>query len=77
MKGKFSKLIKKKNKSKIICLTAYSKNIAETLDNYTDIILIVDIIFNNLDYNELGDLNNDYQLSILDVIIILDLIFNI
>ena len=39
MKEKFSKLIKKKNKSKIICLTAYSKNIAETLDNFTDIIL--------------------------------------
>ena len=42
MKEKFSKLIKKKNKSKIICLTAYSKNIAETLDNFTDIILIGD-----------------------------------
>ena len=42
MKEKFSKLIEKKNKSKIICLTAYSKNIAETLDNFTDIILIGD-----------------------------------
>ena len=42
MREKFSKLIKKKNKSKIICLTAYSKNIAETLDNFTDIILIGD-----------------------------------
>ena len=42
MKEKFLRLIKKKNKSKIICLTAYSKNIAETLDNFTDIILIGD-----------------------------------
>ena len=42
MKENFLKLIKKKNKSKIICLTAYSKNIAEILDNFTDIILIGD-----------------------------------
>ena len=38
-----SKLIlKKKNKSKIVCLTAYSKNIAEEIDNYTDLILVGD-----------------------------------
>ena len=42
MKENFLKLIKKKNKSKIICLTAYSKNIAEILDNFTDIILVGD-----------------------------------
>ena len=42
MKENFLKLIKKKNKSKIICLTAYSKNTAEILDNFTDIILIGD-----------------------------------
>ena len=38
-----SKLIlKKKNKSKIVCLTAYSKNIAEEIDNFTDLILVGD-----------------------------------
>jgi len=42
MKENLLKLIKKKNKSKIICLTAYSKNIAETLDGFTDIILVGD-----------------------------------
>ena len=42
MKNKFIKIINKKNKSKIICLTAYSKNVAEALDNYTDIILVGD-----------------------------------
>ena len=32
----------KKNKSKIICLTAYSKNFAEEIDKYTDLILVGD-----------------------------------
>ena len=32
----------KKKRSKIICLTAYSKNIAEELDKYTDIVLVGD-----------------------------------
>ena len=38
----FKNLIEKKNKSKIICLTAYSKNIASIIDNYCDIILVGD-----------------------------------
>ena len=29
-----------KNKSKIACLTAYSKNIAEEVDKYVDIVLV-------------------------------------
>ena len=36
------KIIKKKNKSKIVCLTAYSKNIAEEVDKYVDIVLVGD-----------------------------------
>jgi 3-methyl-2-oxobutanoate hydroxymethyltransferase len=39
---KINKLLKKKNKSKIICLTAYSKNIASIIDNFCDIILVGD-----------------------------------
>ena len=39
---KIKKIIKKKNKSKIICLTAYSKNIAEEVDKYADIVLVGD-----------------------------------
>ena len=42
MDRKIKKIIKKKNKSKIICLTAYSKNLAEAIDPYTDIILVGD-----------------------------------
>ena len=42
MISKIKKLKSKKNKSKIICLTAYSKNVAEVIDQYSDIILIGD-----------------------------------
>ena len=40
--SKIKKIINKKNKSKIVCLTAYSKNIAEEVDKYVDIILVGD-----------------------------------
>ena len=40
--NKFEKLINKKNKSKIVSLTAYSKNIASIIDNHCDIILVGD-----------------------------------
>ena len=42
MKKKISDLIKKKNKQKIVSLTAYSKNVASILDNYCDIVLVGD-----------------------------------
>ncbi len=42
MNIKIRQLFKKKNKTKIICLTSYSKNISEILDKYTDIILVGD-----------------------------------
>ena len=42
MISKLKKIINKKNKSKIICITSYSKNVAEAIDPYTDIILVGD-----------------------------------
>jgi|TARA_B110001452_G_C15146838_1_gene399230 3-methyl-2-oxobutanoate hydroxymethyltransferase len=36
------KILNKKNKSKIICLTAYSKNIASVVDRCSDIVLVGD-----------------------------------
>ena len=42
MKKKITDLIKKKNKKKIVSLTAYSKNVASILDNYCDIVLVGD-----------------------------------
>ena len=40
--NKIKKILKKKNKTKIVCLTAYSKNIAEEVDKYVDITLVGD-----------------------------------
>mgnify|MGYP001460777266 FL=1 len=42
MNLKINRILSKKNKSKIICLTSYSKNFSEILDKYTDIILVGD-----------------------------------
>jgi 3-methyl-2-oxobutanoate hydroxymethyltransferase len=42
MKSKIIQFINKKNKSKIISLTAYSKNIASIIDNHCDLILVGD-----------------------------------
>ena len=42
MNKKIEKIIKKKNKSKIICLTAYSKNISLILDKHCDLVLVGD-----------------------------------
>ena len=48
MNSKIKKILNKKNKSKIVCLTAYSKSIAKILDNYCDIILVGDSMANVL-----------------------------
>ena len=42
MNNMIQKILKKKNKSKIVCLTSYSKNIAKEADKYADIILVGD-----------------------------------
>ena len=48
MNKKIKKIISKKNKSKIVSLTAYSKNIAKILDKYCDIVLVGDSLANVL-----------------------------
>ena len=48
MSKKIKKVLLKKNKQKIVCLTAYSKNIAKVLDKYCDIILVGDSMANVL-----------------------------
>ena len=50
MKKKIKQIIYKKKKSKIVCLTAYSKNIAQIIDRYADIILVGDSLGSTL-YN--------------------------
>ena len=48
MNKRIIKILNKKNKSKIVSLTAYSKNIAEILDNYCDVVLVGDSMANVL-----------------------------
>ena len=48
MNKKINKFLIKKNKSKIVCLTAYSKSIAKILDKYVDIVLVGDSVANVL-----------------------------
>tara|TARA_B100000902_G_scaffold218119_1_gene207288 strand:- start:46 stop:816 length:771 start_codon:yes stop_codon:yes gene_type:complete len=40
--SKIKKIISKKNKTKIVSLTSYSKNVASILDNHCDIVLVGD-----------------------------------
>tara|TARA_B100000941_G_scaffold77065_1_gene52549 strand:+ start:872 stop:1636 length:765 start_codon:yes stop_codon:yes gene_type:complete len=57
------KFKKKKNKSKIVSLTAYSKNIAKILDKYCDIVLVGDSMA-----NVLYGLNNTHSISLENII---------
>ena len=64
MNGKISKILKKKNKSKIICSTAYSKNVAEAIDLYTDIILVGDSLGSVLyDYKSTKEVTLDIMIN--------------
>jgi 3-methyl-2-oxobutanoate hydroxymethyltransferase len=63
MNKKIKKILSKKNKSKIISLTAYSKNIAKILDNYCDIILVGDSMA-----NVLYGLNNTHKITLDNII---------
>ena len=57
MSKKIKKLLLKKNKRKIVSLTAYSKNIAQILDRHCDIILVGDsmanVLYNMKDTNQI------------------------
>ncbi len=48
MNKKIRKILKKKNRSKIVSLTAYSKNVAQIIDKYCDIVLVGDSMANVL-----------------------------
>ena len=61
MLQKIKKIISKKNKKKIICLTAYSKNFATEVDKYADITLVGDSlgsVLYNYDTTRKVTLNN-------------------
>ena len=63
MDKKIQNIINKKNKSKIVSLTAYSKNIAKILDKYCDIVLVGDSLA-----NVLYGLNNTHKVNLENMI---------
>ncbi len=63
MNKKITNILKKKNKIKIVSLTAYSKNIAKILDDYCDLILVGDSVANVL-YAE----KNTHKISLENII---------
>ena len=63
MNKKIKKIIDKKNKTKIVSLTAYSKNIAKILDKYCDIVLVGDSMA-----NVLYGLENTHDISLKNII---------
>ncbi len=63
MNKKIKKILNKKNKSKVVCLTAYSKNIAKILDKHCDIILVGDSMA-----NVLYGLKNTHKITLQNII---------
>ena len=63
MNKKIKKILQKKNKSKIVALTAYSKSIAKILDKYCDIVLVGDSMA-----NVLYGLNNTHTITMENII---------
>jgi 3-methyl-2-oxobutanoate hydroxymethyltransferase len=63
MNKKINKIISKKRKSKIVCLTAYSKSIAKILDKYCDIVLVGDSMA-----NVLYGLENTHKITLKNII---------
>ena len=64
MNKKILNLINKKNKSKIVSLTAYSKNIATILDDFCDIILVGDSLGSVLyNYKSTREVNLDTMIE--------------
>ena len=86
MLTKISRLsIQKKNKSKIVCLTAYSKNIAEILDNHADIVLVGDslgsVVYNytttrNVTLNMMLEHTKSVRAGIKKSLLVIDLPYN-
>ncbi len=85
MNDKLKNIIKKKNKSKIVCLTAYSKNIASILDKHCDIILVGDslgsVLYNynttrKVNLNTMIEHSKSARLGILKSFMVVDMPYN-
>ena len=85
MNNKLKKIIRKKNKSKLVCLTAYSKNIASILDNHCDIILVGDslgsVLYNyittrNVTLNTMIEHSKSVKLGVQKSLMVVDMPYN-
>ena len=85
MNNKIKKLLKKKNKSKIICLTAYSKNIASILDKHCDLVLVGDslgsVLYNykstrEVSFNSMIEHSKSVKLGVRKSLMVVDMPFN-
>ncbi len=64
MNKKIKKFLNKKNKSKVICLTAYSKNVASILDKHCDLVLVGDSLGSVLyDYKSTKEVTLDTMIN--------------
>ncbi len=81
---KVKKIINKKNKSKIICLTAYSKNFAREIDKYADITLVGDslgsVLYNysstrKVNLNEMINHSKSVRLGVKKSLMVVDMPF--
>ena len=82
---KIKKIIDKKNKTKIVCLTAYSKNIAEVVDRYADITLVGDslgsVLYNfnttrKVSLSKMLDHSKSVKMGVKKSLMVVDMPFN-
>ena len=85
MNKKIKIILDKKNKSKIVCLTAYSKKIASILDKYCDLVLVGDslgsVLYNYKSTKEVTletmiNHSKSVRLGVQNSIMIVDMPFN-
>jgi len=85
MKKYIKKILNKKNKVKIICLTAYSKNIASEVDKYADIVLVGDslasVLYNysttrKISLKEMINHSKSVRLGVKRSLMVVDMPFN-
>ena len=85
MNKKIKKILDKKNKSKIICLTAYSKNIASILDKHCDLVLVGDslgsVLYNynstkNVTLGNMIDHSKSVRLGVKKSLMVVDMPYN-
>ena len=64
MNNKIKKFLNKKNRAKVICLTAYSKNVSSILDKHCDLVLVGDSLGSVLyDYKSTKEVTLDTMIN--------------